>query len=846
MQVSMGTGNAPIDGSAIRNVLVREGSVVFLNDVIAEPTAATGDGSVVLYRYGGALKYWNGTSAITLAAGGGGGTTPTYESLFAYDQTFNITPDTTWTIQGNRATATAVVTLANIAGGSGAVLAFSNLGSGNDITGTSSLWSVTAAGVATFAGVSISGTTSAFANTGAAVWTMVDNTATALTFDATGKTGLLKFTTTDGAEGIATSGFLTVSGKITGGVGSNTVSSAVITDNTVTTFGNNASSAGVVVIRSTSLTTGALLQLQTAETTLNGGYYLVARDSIAGANVFTIGELGAHVITGVAGSDMMTITAGDLNMGSGRIYATYATNGAALSITNNTVTSTNNVLVTGSGTFTGVGASSYFNITASGLTTGTALTVIANTANTSVGVVDIATTGLQSGSSLRITESTANFTTGGKAIEVAMVAATAGNGLTVTTTGAYTGTGLAVLTAGAMTTGIVLSLTSTTGLTSGSVIRATTSTAGLIATNGAFAFTGTGAFTGTTVGLFTVQGNTSTAGLVADIEGNGMIGGGVLSLSATSLTTGFGLLIANGTSAITTGSLVRVTGSGVGTLATNGLVSVTHGGIFVSTANAGILDVRATAAVGAATVADFQSTAASQTAVTVLNVVQSGATLTAYTGTIAAFTGGFSGASSTGAIIGVTAVNDVAGDAIKITNNALTLGAGTLINLVHGTSVIGAGSSMLRLTSTGVDTGTTTGTMIDLAATAATAATLMVVTSATLTTGSGIKMTLNGLTSGAGLTIASSSADTTARGLLNLTSSSGSATGAAAIRSAIAKQTTHFQRMWTDSVSGVTFWFGDGSTANAALTGSAGDILFNGGSNKPEYCTGTTNWTALV
>jgi len=45
---------------------------------------------------------------------------------------------------------------------------------------------------------------------------------------------------------------------------------------------------------------------------------------------------------------------------------------------------------------------------------------------------------------------------------------------------------------------------------------------------------------------------------------------------------------------------------------------------------------------------------------------------------------------------------------------------------------------------------------------------------------------------------------------------------------------------------GVTLWVGNGNTGNAALSGTAGDILFNGGTNKPEYCTGTTNWTALV
>lgn len=57
---------------------------------------------------------------------------------------------------------------------------------------------------------------------------------------------------------------------------------------------------------------------------------------------------------------------------------------------------------------------------------------------------------------------------------------------------------------------------------------------------------------------------------------------------------------------------------------------------------------------------------------------------------------------------------------------------------------------------------------------------------------------------------------------------------------------THFYKLMTEASTGVTLWMGDGTTANGALSGTAGDILFKGGSNKPEYCTGTTNWTALV
>lgn len=786
----------------------------------------------------GNLIFSSSGSTTTIGATGGGGATPSWETLFGADATFTITPDTTFTIAGNRSTATDVVTLTNIGGGSGNVIQITNSGTGKDINGTSNTWSVTKAGVAVFAGVSISGTSTAMTYTGAAVMTLLDNSATSLSIGSTGATSMLVFDTTDGAETLKTSAtvFQVTSGKTNLIQASNTVSTLVLTDNVVTTFGANANSAGVMVIRSTSLTTGALLQLQVTEGTLAGGFFIVGRHVTAGSNVYTVGENGATVIAGLEGSDMLTLTVGDVNIGTGSITMVDNDNAATFSVTNNTATSASVFVYAGSGVFTGTTTTSFMTLTPSGLTTGTALYIAAAGATTSVGVVDIAVAGLTTGSALRITSATANFTTGAKLIELTSTAAVAGNHLTATTTGAYTGTGMILVTAGAATTGVLVSVISTTGLTSGSLIRATTSTAGALITNGAISFTATGNYTS----------NAVTDGGFVEVKANSTVAGTIMNITGTALTTGVALVVSNSTSGMTTGSLIRATASGTGTIATNGIVSIRHGGIFVSTANAGVLDVQASALVGAGTIVNIKSTADSQTAANLLNVAQSGSTLTAYTGSLATFTGGFSGASSTGSIMLITAVSDVAGDGLKIVNNALTLGAGTLINLSHTTSVIGAGSSMLRITSTGVDTGTTTGTMIDLAATAATTAHLMIITSATLTTGQGIKMTLNGLTSGSGMSIISSSADTTARGLIQLTSSSTSATGTSAIRTTMALMSTHFRKIMTDSGAGITLWYGDGTTGQGNLTGTAGDVLLNGGSNKPEYCTGTTNWTALV
>ena len=81
------------------------------------------------------------------------------------------------------------------------------------------------------------------------------------------------------------------------------------------------------------------------------------------------------------------------------------------------------------------------------------------------------------------------------------------------------------------------------------------------------------------------------------------------------------------------------------------------------------------------------------------------------------FTG--AGTTGTGNTLLVTSVNTTAGDGVKIVSNALTVGAATALNVSHTTSVLGAGTSMVRISSTGVDTGSTTGTLLDLAQTAA-------------------------------------------------------------------------------------------------------------------------------
>ncbi len=122
---------------------------------------------------------------------------------------------------------------------------------------------------------------------------------------------------------------------------------------------------------------------------------------------------------------------------------------------------------------------------------------------------------------------------------------------------------------------------------------------------------------------------------------------------------------------------------------------------------------------------------------------------------------------------------------------------------------------------------------------------------ASMTTGLAISVpNADALTTGGMLSLVSNSADATARNLTFVHNDHASAVGAVtlALRSD-AVISTNFRKMRTESngTQTCTFWLSDGSTSpNTALTGTAGDICFNGDSGKAYYCTGTTNWTALA
>lgn len=171
---------------------------------------------------------------------------------------------------------------------------------------------------------------------------------------------------------------------------------------------------------------------------------------------------------------------------------------------------------------------------------------------------------------------------------------------------------------------------------------------------------------------------------------------------------------------------------------------------------------------------------------------------------------------TTGNLLNLSSTGSLAGTQVLLTASALTTGigmsivtaaltTGTAMIIPHTTSVIAAGGSLLRISSTGVNTTTTTGALLDLSSTLGVAATQFLGTYG-VTTGIGQSIVANSLTSGQGLLISSSATAMTSTGRLFSVSHSGNAgvsTIIGEVSSAAADETIVFQ-----------------STASAAITGS--------------------------
>jgi hypothetical protein len=587
---------------------------------------------------------------------------------------------------------------------------------------------------------------------------LVDDNAAAISFDASGQAGILAIDTQNGAEQVLFGKNL----QVTDGIGtfistSNTVSNILVTNNTVTTFGADADSSGVVVIRSTSLTTGALLQLQTTEGTLAGGFYIVGRDVTGGANVYTVGEDGATVISGTGGSNMLTVTAGDAVLSDGSLAITDADNALSFSVTNNTVAAAPIAKFVGSGTFTGSGDNAFLWVDPSGLTTGTAMSITPDAMTTGKGLhisVDAATTGnaievtststaLTSGQFVDVNHTVSGTTIGDMTgarinyelshtytqtsgtvahdyddLSIKRTMVTTGAGGTMTSAGAL----LKIETVSTQTAGtltdtvngieVVMDAQSTgdgVNITHNAVTsKALNMTSSATTEDGVVQLTANSVNSGNAM---VIDANGLTTGTALELSSTGTIvtTGEVLNVIANSATTATALIRASGT-ALTDGWVMELTGGGANATASGGVLNIQAG----ASTNGNALQVVSTGAIVAASVGMIEFTANSLTTGDLLDI--SGTAQT--TGNLILATGGGATLASGGAIA-------------RFDMGAATAGSG--LEIVTSGDYVDATDGVLNITANSA----TTGNIAIINATAATTGTLLELnaTGGTLTTG---------------------------------------------------------------------------------------------------------------
>jgi len=133
-------------------------------------------------------------------------------------------------------------------------------------------------------------------------------------------------------------------------------------------------------------------------------------------------------ISGTAGSDIFTVTAGDLVVTDGSLTITDADDAATVSVTNNTATSASVLVFAGSGVFTGNTTSSFMTLTASGLTTGTVL-YIPTVGLTTGKAVHVVANALTTGLVVNVTSSATAITGAGRLLSISHSGATSTSGI---------------------------------------------------------------------------------------------------------------------------------------------------------------------------------------------------------------------------------------------------------------------------------------------------------------------------------------------------------------------------------------------------------------------------------
>ena len=560
---------------------------------------------------------------------------------------------------------------------------------------------------------------------------------------------------------------------------------------TLTLAGNASTADDVLTITNVSGSSGRAIQI-TNSTTSNADIRGTSGTwQVLGTGVATFEEA---TIDGTEGSNVFTVTKGDVRFLDSALAVTDDDNAASFTVTNDTATTASVNVFAGSGAFTGSTTSSWMTITPSGLTTGTAvyLPVAALTTGKAVHIVANAVT---DGLVLNVTSSSTVHTATGRLLAVASTALTntsavlnefstaandetvllrltasdilaAGKILHLSASSMTTGTAIDGGALDALTTGMGLSLASSSlTLTSGSLIRVSTATTGAVATNGIVSITATAAYT-----------STSNAGLLQVVADSVTTGATIVNVSGTAATTSVVMRLASTGTGLTSGSVLLATTGTTGAIATNGAFSFTGTGAFtVGAATLGMFHVAGNSTT-AGTVASFQGNALTTGVAVAISDTGTGMT----SGSLLRIATASTGAVATNGVVSISATG-----AYTSTSNAGLLDvvasgttAGTVVR-IRATAAAQTATELLNVTASGYTTGYT-GNVVSLTGVSTTGASnLLALTSANSTAGNALSITANSLTTGTAVLVTSSGTITSSsEGLVNLVAT-GMTTGSA-------------------------------------------------------------------
>jgi|GEM_PF-6154318 len=332
--------------------------------------------------------------------------------------------------------------------------------------------------------------------------------------------------------------------------------------------------------------------------------------------------------------------------------------------------------------------------------------------STTTGTITIGGTAQTGSTTIRSSNATGATTLSAFVLNAGAV--TSGTALYLTTT-ADSGNAV-VISDNALTTGVGLSVPHTTSIIAngGSLARLSSTSIDTSTTTGVLLDLSSTASTAGTQVLKTFSG--LTTGIGESMVVNALLGGTGSSIASSSvgMTGNLASLTLSGNNVANTGALLNLSSSGVSSISPALVATVASTGAF---ANGGVRFNFSGAHTGNGFQIDDVTTA--------------------------------------GKVAQINANSVVGGTGVEINTNGLTTGLG--LGVLHTTAIIANGGSLARLSSTSIDTGTTTGNLLDLSSTASTAGTQVLKTFSGLTTGIGESMVVNALLGGTGSSIASSS-----------------------------------------------------------------------------------------